>query len=42
MQFLNIRQNLKNTIEYQIPLADIVKPILPQITMEIIKIKKEL
>ena len=40
MGFLNIRQNLKNTIEFKIPIKDIVKPILPQITMEIIKAKK--
>ena len=38
---MNIRQHLKNSIEYKIPISDIVKPILPQITMEIIKVKKQ-
>ena len=29
LRYINIRQNLKNTIEYQIPLKDIIKPIIP-------------
>lgn len=41
LKYLNIRQNLKNTIEFQIPVGDIFKPILPQTTLEIIKISKK-
>ena len=41
LKYINIRQNLKNQIEYQIPITDILRPILPQITTEIIKIQKD-
>ena len=34
---INVRQSLKNAIEATIPLNDIVKPILPQTTMDIIR-----
>lgn len=31
---------MKNSNEVQIPISDILKPIIPSITMEIIKAKK--
>ena len=37
---INIRQSLKNAVEHTIPLSDIVKPILPQTTMDIIRLQK--
>lgn len=40
LQFLNIRNNLRNAIEFQIPVADIIKVILPKSTLEIIKAYK--
>ena len=42
LKFITIKQNLKNTTEFQVPIRDIVKPILPAITMEMIKIKKQI
>ncbi|CDW87247.1 UNKNOWN [Stylonychia lemnae] len=38
---INIRQSLKNAVENTISLNEIVKPILPQTTMDIIKAQKQ-
>ena len=42
LTYLEIRQSLKTAVEHQIPLSEIVKPILPQTTMDIIKIQKSM
>jgi hypothetical protein len=42
LQFINIRQHLKNSIELQIPISDVIKPIIPSITLDIIKAKKQM
>eukprot|EP00347_Sterkiella_histriomuscorum_P015415 403357109 len=38
---INVRQSLKNAVENTIPLNEIVKPIIPSTTMDIIKAQKQ-
>jgi hypothetical protein len=38
---INVRMSLKIAVETTIPLNDIVKPILPQTTMDIIRAQKQ-
>lgn len=37
---INVRMNLKIAVEMTIPLGDIVKPIIPQTTMDILRAQK--
>ena len=38
---ITIKQNLRNAAEMQIPIATILKPIIPQTTLDIIKEQKK-